>query len=132
MIVVDQIVTYPAAMTTDKGLPGQDWCHLMSTLDGPAGERELIAFGDQIGLMRSWLQYKTRVHYDLTPRLRTRALQGGAISVDAAAFTRARLAGPDAVTAYLAPLTPVQERPVFGVTKAPIADTRPAKGRGRA
>jgi uncharacterized protein DUF4031 len=132
VIVVDQIVTYPAAMTTDKGLPGRDWCHLMSSLDGPAGERELIAFGDEIGLMRSWLQYKTRVHYDLTPKLRTRALQGGAISVDTAAFARARMAGPESLAAYLAPLMPVHERPVFGVTKAPNVNTRPTRGKGRA
>jgi hypothetical protein len=135
MMLVDQIVSYSAEATTDKGLPGREWSHLHSSDLSPAGEQKLRAFAVRIGCRESWIQYPghpTRVHYDLTPSMRAKALKAGAVSIDAMAYARARMTGQEAVDAYLAGLAPRAARPVFGVTKAPIVDTRPAKRRGRA
>ena len=114
MIVVDEIVEYPAAMTTDKGLPGRHWCHLQSTDQTAVGERELLAFGRRIGMQARWLQYPGmpgRVHFDLTPIKRAEAVEAGAIEIAGYAYTRARLTGPAALAEYVAMLPPVDQRP---------------------
>ena len=106
MILVDSIVEYPADMTTAKGLPGKRWCHLISSdQETAAGEVELRGFGRKIGLSSSWIQmpgFPRRVHYDLTPSVRAKALAAGAIPVDLREFWSARQAGPEFVEAYLA------------------------------
>ena len=104
MIVIDQIVEYPAAMTTDKGLPGTRWSHLFSTLAGPEGERELLAFAERIGLYWRWIQKpgKPNVHFDCTPYMRKKAVLAGALTVQSRLYARAKLAGPEALATYLA------------------------------
>ncbi len=44
--------------------------HLMSTLDGDEGQKELITFGESIGLKPEWLQKKDSPyeHFDLMGR----------------------------------------------------------------
>ncbi len=104
MIVVDDIVEYPAKMTTDKGLPGRHWCHMISTLpDLDAAEIELREMAVRIGMGAHWIQHPGRptIHYDLTPVLRDRAVQTGAIEVNAYEFARARLSGQAAVDALV-------------------------------
>lgn len=117
MIVIDALTAYPADMTTDKGLPGRHWCHLWSTLPGAEGSRELAAFATRIGLKPAWLQHRgqeNREHYDCTRWMRLAAIKAGAVEVDGYAYARARLAGPEALAAYLAPLVQAKRRPVVG------------------
>lgn len=49
-------------------------CHMTATT-----EAELIAFARRIGLR--WLQRKSILHFDLTARMRERALKAGAVAV---------------------------------------------------
>jgi len=63
-------------------LPNANWpfrksCHLYADeLD------ELNEFAQGIGLQRSWLhQSPSLIHYDLTPRMRQRAIRAGAVEV---------------------------------------------------
>ena len=122
MIVIDALTTYPADLTTAKGLPGRHWCHLWSTLPGADGSRELAAFAQRIGLKPAWLQQRgqdNREHYDCTRWMRLAAIKAGAVEVDAYAYARARLAGPEALALYLAACVPAKRHPVFGVTPPP-------------
>jgi hypothetical protein len=51
-------------------------CHLMSdSID------ELHLFASKIGLKRSWFQSNTLPHYDLTRRMRARAIDFGAVEI---------------------------------------------------
>lgn len=104
MIVVDNLVEYPAGMTTDKGLPGRRWCHMSSTLTNLAeAEIELRAMAIRIGMRAHGIQHQGRstMHYDLTPMLRDRAIRAGAGEVSAYAFARSRLRGHAAIEALV-------------------------------
>lgn len=57
---------------------GQSWCHLVA--DSVA---ELHAFAQRLGLKREWFQDKSRYpHYDVTVKVRQRALELGAVEGD--------------------------------------------------
>lgn len=73
-IYVDKITTYPTSMT--RGLPGRDWCHLISD----ESDDELHAFAEKIGMKRAWAQLPPKAstpHYDLTPSRRAAAVKAG-------------------------------------------------------
>ena len=42
---------------------------------------ELVAFGGQLGLKKSWLQNTWTPHYDVTPGMRRKAIRLGAVPV---------------------------------------------------
>lgn len=53
-------------------------CHLFAD-----SESELHAFAKRIGMKRHWFQNHPRLkHYDLTPYMREKALQAGAVEVN--------------------------------------------------
>ena len=54
---------------------GNLWCHMVSTLPGEDGRRELDEMAVRIGLKTSW---RDRDHYDLTPGKRIAAIRAGA------------------------------------------------------
>lgn len=59
---------------------GKEWCHLVAD-----SMEELHDFAAQLGLQRGWFQDKGRYpHYDVTMRVRDRALLMGAIDADRA------------------------------------------------
>jgi len=69
---------------------GKRWCHLYAdSLD------ELLAFGDRVGLRRSWLQHpegeRGLPHYDVTGSVLARCVAEGAVRVDAGDGTYRRL-----------------------------------------
>jgi hypothetical protein len=80
MIYVDEIEEYPTTMIALKARRfGQRWCHLTADTDD-----ELRAFAVRIGCRRSWFQGNSIVpHYDLTPTMRSRAIDAGAQPVSA-------------------------------------------------
>lgn len=55
------------------------YCHMMT--DSDLGE--LHAMADTIGLRRAWFQHRNprHPHYDLSPRMRARAIAAGAVAV---------------------------------------------------
>ena len=68
-------------------LPNAKWkhdksCHLLSDIS----IEELNGFAIGIGLKRSWLQKKKIPHYDLTERMRERAVIAGAFECDKEKF----------------------------------------------
>jgi hypothetical protein len=74
---------------TDKPPFHRGSCHL--TTDGPI--EELHTFALRLGMRRSWFQdHDYAPHYDLTPWKRARALDLGAVHVDAVKQARARRA----------------------------------------
>jgi Protein of unknown function (DUF4031) len=86
MIFVDKIQTYPASMC--RGLPGRQWCHLISD----TSVDELHAFATSIGLRRGWAQLPPKAstpHYDLTPSRRAQAVAAGAREVERNEFVAA-------------------------------------------
>lgn len=89
MIVVDALRAAAAPW------PGGRACHLVSD----TSVYELQAFARQIGLPSSWYQARSVPHYDLSPRLRARAVARGAVPVDrrglVAAVQRFRAANPE-------------------------------------
>ena len=75
MILVDPLKDYPhAVIQAGARKHGVSWCHLVSD----TSLAELHTFARSIGLRRSWCQGD---HYDLTPKLRQRAVQRGAVEV---------------------------------------------------
>ena len=78
MIVVDDL--FDTAWADKKKWPYAQSCHLVSDQPGEAGERELMAFAERIGLYWRWIQKPgtVHVHFDLTPRMRARAVSEGA------------------------------------------------------
>jgi hypothetical protein len=75
-------------------------CHMVSDV----GEDELLSFASLLGLPRAWFQGcppASIPHFDLSPRLRTRALELGAVEVDrsglVAAVRRLRATNPHLV-----------------------------------
>jgi uncharacterized protein DUF4031 len=131
MIVVDDIVEYPAKMTTDKGLPGRHWCHMISTLaDLEAAEIELREMAVRIGIGAHRIQHQGRptIHYDLTPALRDRAVRAGALEINAYEFARARLNGQAAVEALVSRKS---AGPVVGATQPPAEANHRTEDRER-
>lgn len=57
--------------------------HCSSNLIGEEGTRELLAFGQQIGLREAWLQHRATAHehFDLFDGAIDRARQAGAVQV---------------------------------------------------
>lgn len=85
MIVVD-----PLFDTTPFTRPNTPRCfkntlasHMMTTLEGEEGRRELLAFAKRLGLRPEWIQYPgtRRQHFDLVQAKRARAVTLGAIEV---------------------------------------------------
>jgi hypothetical protein len=70
---------------------GRSWSHLISTLPGMDGTRELVAFAARCGLAPRWRQHKGQPteHYDVTGVCRERALHLGAKEVDRKEFVEA-------------------------------------------
>jgi hypothetical protein len=50
---------------------------------------ELLGFAISLGLLRRWFQPGSAPHFDLSPRLRTKAIVAGAIPVDRRGFVDA-------------------------------------------
>jgi len=86
---VDEISTYPESiMDAQTKRNGVRWTHLTADTVG-----ELHDLAERIGMKREWFQNKGSVlHYDLTPRYREKALQGGAIFKPAREQARERIA----------------------------------------
>lgn len=72
------------------------WCHLVSDQYDSA---DLHPFAQRIGLRREWFQYKSdipgqecappwRWHYDVTLRVRAKAVEAGAREIDLHTFAR--------------------------------------------
>jgi len=59
-------------------------CHLMTTLHGEEGRRELVDFARRLGLSPAWIQYPgtPRQHFDLVASKRLIAVRLGAVEVD--------------------------------------------------
>jgi hypothetical protein len=74
-VYVDKIETYPISFVAKPARKyGTKWCHLYAD-----SVEELHAFAESIGLKRGWFQDKTLPHYDLTPFMRDKALESGAV-----------------------------------------------------
>lgn len=79
-VYVDALVDYRARLDWPAWRRKQ-WCHLLAD-----SEPELRAFACRLGLNEAWIQYPgdpARVHFDVQPRFRARALSLGAIEVTA-------------------------------------------------
>lgn len=85
-IMVDELRVFPGArfpFTSGS-------CHL--TTDGPL--EELHEFAARLGLRREWFQeHRLAPHYDLTIKLRARAIERGAIEVSAREQAKRRRSG---------------------------------------
>ena len=58
-------------------------CHLFAdTVD------ELYEFAERIGCERDWIHFSSRPHFDLTPRMRERALRAGAKPITTKQYLR--------------------------------------------
>lgn len=77
-IYVDAVTEYPASMIRDAHARrnGTRWSHLWTDT-----EAELVEFASWVGLDASWIQYAgtRRVHFDVTPSKRARAVALGAV-----------------------------------------------------
>lgn len=82
-IVVDDL--FDTTWADKKKWPYSQSCHLMSDQPGEPGERELLAFAQRIGLYWRWIQHpgKPTCHFDLTPRMRAKAVAEGAREITA-------------------------------------------------
>ena len=60
-------------------------CHLVSD----ESEEELLSFAAALGIPRWWFQHGSIPHFDLSPSLRARAIELGAIAVDRRGFVDA-------------------------------------------
>jgi hypothetical protein len=60
---------------------GSLYCHMVS--DEPEGHEELMEFALKLGLKPAWLQKAgtPRVHFDLSPKMRAKAVKQGAIEI---------------------------------------------------
>ena len=76
-VMVDALCAYPLTMVAPQARKhGTWWCHLFCE---PGDLDVLHGFAKQLGLRRSYFQNSARLpHYDLTPRLRDKALRCGA------------------------------------------------------
>lgn len=75
MIYVDEL----QVSLKNKNWPYKYHCHLVTDSDSI---RELHLFAIKLGLRRSWFQEKTLPHYDLTTRMRIKAIRLGAMEID--------------------------------------------------
>lgn len=72
------------------------WSHLLSDLPGAAGQAELLAFADELGIEARWIQNAgtPTEHFDVTEPTRQRALALGAVPIrygrEVAALTMAK------------------------------------------
>ncbi|GAA3662187.1 hypothetical protein GCM10022237_22570 [Nocardioides ginsengisoli] len=59
------------------------WSHLLSDLPGAAGQRELLAFAERLGIEARWIQNAGTAteHFDVTEPTRQRALALGAVPI---------------------------------------------------
>ena len=83
MIYVDPIREYVADVIKPGARRfGKRWCHLS---DSENDVERLCGFAERIGLRRSWLQGSgprmLYPHFDLTPRLRHKAILAGAVEI---------------------------------------------------
>lgn len=91
MIYVDDMQR-PARVGPVEGI----WSHLLSDLPGEAGQRELLAFAERLGVDPRWIQNEgtPTEHFDLREPMRQRALALGAVPIrygrEVAAITRAK------------------------------------------
>ena len=80
------------------------WSHLLSDLPGRAGQRELLAFAERLGIEARWIQNPGTAteHFDVTEPTRQRALALGAVPIRygraVAAITMAKRAAGDQVS----------------------------------
>lgn len=65
----------------NKKWPYSKACHLVAD-----SIEELHRFAKQLGLKRSWFQWSSLPHYDLTKGMRIRAVKLGAIEIDREKF----------------------------------------------
>lgn len=82
-VYVDKIFLWPADLVKDSQARrltlknGGQWCHMWA--DTP---EELHDLAERIGLKRKWAQHENiphKLHYDLTPARRVKALKAGAV-----------------------------------------------------
>lgn len=73
--------------------------HMISSLPGPDGTKELLVFASRLGLRPSWLQHPGtyREHFDLVKSRYRRALQLGARLVTTGELVEAELAKKQAL-----------------------------------
>lgn len=83
-VMVDEIQAHPNARIACFR-PGA--CHLTADT-----AEELHEFAERIGLRREWFQPQSHPHYDLTVRMRAKALRHGAVMVPAREQARRRIA----------------------------------------
>jgi hypothetical protein len=91
VIVVDRLMNYEgmyhgkfARMAHRVGTgTGHLWCHMMSTLMGDEGIRELDAMARKLGMRTAW---RDGDHYDLTPGRRVAAVKLGAYELQGAQY----------------------------------------------
>lgn len=85
-IYVDDLQDYPLALVKKEARKhGTIWCHLATNGD----VEELHAFAEQLGLDRKYFQDRPGLpHYDLTPRMRQKAMTLGAIPVSGQTLVR--------------------------------------------
>lgn len=79
MIVVDDAMIPAKVKQHDSR-----WSHMMSTLPGEEGTKELKIFATRVlGLRESYIQYEGQIteHYDLTKGKREQALKKGARAI---------------------------------------------------
>lgn len=85
MIVVDPLFdTTPFTTTrTPKCFRNTLASHMMTTLEGQEGTKELITFARKLGLKPEWIQYpgERRQHFDLVESKRRKAVEQGAVEV---------------------------------------------------
>lgn len=66
--------------------------HMMSTLTGEEGTRELLAFGERIGQRAVWLQHRGQAeeHFDVFGSRYRLALDAGAVQITAREMVKLR------------------------------------------
>lgn len=86
-VYVDDLFT-AVPHTAQARRHGNQWCHMIA--DGDLTELHQMAA--RIGLKKSYFQHCSIPHYDLTPAMRQRAIQNGAIAADREQLTPIRRA----------------------------------------
>jgi len=77
-VYVDDLTQVVGSLSPRLRKMGRSWCH-MATDDN---YDELHAMAERVGLKRSYFQHRHSIpHYDLTPKMRERAVLLGAVSV---------------------------------------------------
>jgi hypothetical protein len=90
MIYVDELQNL-VPKSRAAGRYGARWCHLMT--DYGADLEPLHRLAQSIGLKREWFQsHPLHPHYDLTPAMRIKAIQAGALEKTALELAKDRMA----------------------------------------